>query len=351
MVAATSTEQSWPFDNQLIDENAWEVYFSPLAEDGVFGSPGSRVGQVYADGSGMQVKRRSVSGWVHGWYFTDTAEKPIPIDPNPSTFPRTDRIVERRNLVTNATWTDVVKGTAAVGAPAPALTQTPGGIWEIGLGRVLVDPGAGVAGNNVQVIDANKVSDDRQFQSLRMWRVTNRSQLPITGVPLWQRAVDAVGNEWRFTGTQWLQVAAANDVPPTTWLGGVYHGGLARNLVLNTSASGGWYKIENGTVTGATSLKIADSSAAALVTGDWLPLLPVTPKPLAFVPLGTFTYQPGNDSNYWETGTLAYRSSVSPGQSYTLSGDRPYASNTSGVFHAPPHPGDVYAYKFTYQAA
>lgn len=216
MVDAQVSEQSWPFDNQLVDENAWEAYFSPLAEDGVFGSPGSTVGQVYADGSGMLVKRRPVSGWIHGWYFRDASEKVLPIDPNPASTIRYDLIVERRNLVTNQTWTDVLKGTA--GSPnAPAVTQVAGSVWEIPLGRVQVDPGVGVAGKPVQVINSNKITDARPFQGTRLWRVTSLSQLPVTAVPLWQEAVDFTGAKVRWDGKAWVDPLATQTATISMW--------------------------------------------------------------------------------------------------------------------------------------
>jgi hypothetical protein len=197
-------DESWPFSTGNTGENEWEQIFAPVMEDGVIGSPGSNVAQVYADGSGMQVKRRAGKAWIHGgWGWRNLQETVILVAVNSSTNPRVDRIVLRRSLSGDTTTTEIKQGTAAASPVAPGLTQTEGGVWEISLAQVRVPGGAGTAGNAIQTLASTTVTDDRPWRSLRTWVVTNQSQLPASGAPLWQPAVDATGTRYRWNGTSW----------------------------------------------------------------------------------------------------------------------------------------------------
>jgi hypothetical protein len=192
-------EEWLPFNGQIVNQDGWELYHAPLQENGVYGDPGGPVGQVYADSSGLQVKRRAGSAWVHGSWWRDTAEKLVPIAANGASQPRIDRIVLRRNNTTKNVTTVVIPGTAQVNPTAPPLTQAVGGTWDVPLAQVYVDPGAVSIANG-------KVTDERTYVGLRLWRPSALSLLPTTGVAPWQEAVLPDGSKYRWTGSAWTNV-------------------------------------------------------------------------------------------------------------------------------------------------
>lgn len=340
-------DEGWPFSTgRATGEVEWEQLQRTLSDDGVIGSPGSQVAQVYGDGSGMQVKRRAGEAWFRGGYWRNLQETVIPIDPNSSTTQsRIDRIVLRLDWGSDSITTEKKVGTAAAVPTPPALTQTPGVLWELPLAQVTVGPGVGVAGSGkAQTIAASAVtSDDRTWRSLRLWVVTNLTQLPKTGVPLWQEAVDASGAKVRWDGNAWRQLATGGDIYVASYTPQVFHTGLNRNIAVNAPASGGWYQVDNGKVFGQMVFASAESST---VTGDWHPVMPVAGRSLALAPLGTFMFNPVSDANYYEAGSLIFRVG-DPTHASTYSANRNYASGTQGVFHAAPKQGDVMSWSFT----
>lgn len=222
-------EESLPFNGEIVNQDGWELYHAPLQEDGLYGSPGGPVGQVYADSSGMQVKRRAGSGWVHGTWWRDTAEKLVAIGANGSSQPRIDRVVLRRDDTAKNVTTTVITGTAAATPVAPALTQSVGGTWDVPLAQVYVDPGAVSIANG-------KVTDERTFNGLRLWRPSALSLLPTSGVPLWQEAVLSDGSKYRWNGSAW----AVLSTPPAAYSVGMSQ---TNGITMNAGASSATFSL------------------------------------------------------------------------------------------------------------
>jgi hypothetical protein len=156
-VAAT-LDSYGPYDagpGANITEDTWRSIMRNILPSGVLpGAPDNRF-QTYADSTGMQVKVMTGSVWIEGQWGGSTSEKVLPIAAAHATLGRRDLIVARNRFVDNLIELDVVTGTPASTPvyPGPASNTS---IWEIPIGRVVVDPA-------VTTIAAAKVSDFRQF--------------------------------------------------------------------------------------------------------------------------------------------------------------------------------------------
>jgi hypothetical protein len=313
-------DEAWPFDTGATGENEWEQLWGPIMEDGVVGSPGSNVAQVYADGSGMQVKRRAGKAWLHGGYvWRNLTETVILVAVNSSSNPRVDRIVLRRSLTANTVTTEIKQGIPATSPLPPALTQTEGGVWELSLAQVRVPGGAGTTGNAIQTLASTTVTDDRPWRSLRTWVVTNQSQLPATGVPLWQPAVDAFGTRYRWNGTAWVgtyplqtsTVQLLQDVTPVAVVAGtnairyqIVDGWVMADADLQVSALGPTAGGRVQVVLPA-ALPIRAPNTAASPKGQWTGLLKASGSTATFGPQGVVV-PAGID-----TQTIAFRMPIS----------------------------------------
>lgn len=100
------------------------------------------------------------SALVNGWLYKNSATVTLPIGANASGNPRIDTVVLRVDVVAQTVRLVVKQGTPA-GSPArPALTQTPGGTWEIPLADIAVANGFST------ITDSNISQRQRSVQSL-----------------------------------------------------------------------------------------------------------------------------------------------------------------------------------------
>ena len=202
-------ETSWPFDSPPdqtsgfapVYEDNWSLMAKRWHDDGVIADQGGPNLQVYGDSSAMQVKVRAGEAQVQGFHYRSDTEKFIQIPTNTGGAPRLDRIVLRVNRAANKITTERLPGT--VGGTAPTLTKTTTGVYEVSLAVVTVAAGAGVAGNVVQSIAADRVTDERMFHGLRLWRPASLAALPAQGAYIWQEAVLPDGSEYRWNGSAW----------------------------------------------------------------------------------------------------------------------------------------------------
>lgn len=139
-----------------VTENYWSRMASQWLASGVVYNVGDRL-QVYADATGMQVKIRPGAAWIRGHYFESDAQEILAIPASHPTLPRIDRIIIRLNWANNTIDFAVLQGVPATNPTPPSLTQS-SSIWEIALAQVLVSPA-------VSTIEANKITDERQFVS------------------------------------------------------------------------------------------------------------------------------------------------------------------------------------------
>ena len=233
---------SFPFDGPVDDdgnspalpEDGWESVFSPLHEDGCLDYTGTGLteGQVYADGSGMLVKRRPAptGAMVKGHRWRDPQPDSWVVDPGDAQ-PRIDRVVLRLDPAGNRLGLVYRKGTPAANDLKPVdLVRVPGGIWDLPWAQIRVEAGAGTNGNAIQSITAGKVTDEKLYRSMRILQVTTLNFLTTyygagSGVGYGQLAeVGENGHTYRWSGASWeLYVRRGADliVPPTDWIMGV----------------------------------------------------------------------------------------------------------------------------------
>lgn len=335
-------KRALPFDGMDLSEGDWEAYFSPVAEDGWIGSPGGPVGQLYADSSGKHSKMRAGSAWVHGFLYEWDVERLLPHANNTSAQPRIDRVVLRRDMITNGIAPVVKEGNPSSTPQPPALDQTLAGIWEIHIGQVRIESGFGTTGP--LTIAPNKVADERRFTGMRIWPATLLGDLPASA-PLWQEAVLASGAKYRFNGSGWVQVASPMDAAPTGWIGAVQSDALTRALAVQGNNSAGRYQITNGVVTGSVAVASADVKRDS--GGSLRPQLPVPALSVQDSPVGTWYYA-GMDGSY-QTGILI-NNNASPQYPIAVSGYRP-GLPTGGPMVTLLSVGDRFSWSFNYLAA
>lgn len=197
-------QTSWPFAGVDATETMYSRLLRHLlsyGRSGVNGVPGDNNLRVIADSSGMQVKVR-VSGGnsqaiVRGHMYNSTAEETLSIAPSTSN-PRIDSVVLTLDPAVDSIVLAVVTGTPAVTPSAPALTQTDTAIFQMKLADVLVAA-------NVTTIDANAVTDRRQFIE-NVWTTNTRPSANLGAAGF----NTTTGRMEVYNGTAWV------DVQPST---------------------------------------------------------------------------------------------------------------------------------------
>ena len=111
--------------------------------------------EVYGDNSGLQVKVKSGTAWIEGYYVSSSAEEIVTLATADATNPRIDRIILRLDRNANTISLTKLTGTPAASPSAPALTQNTL-LWEISLAQVVV------AATDT-LIAAGDVTDERTY--------------------------------------------------------------------------------------------------------------------------------------------------------------------------------------------
>ncbi len=151
-------ETSGIWDNASFAQAQWAL-MTQFWGNGVYGGPADTQLKPFGDLSGMNVKVPAGMASVSGQWYQNDSQLTVAVTPNNDTVnPRIDLIVLRRVVGSKTTNAICVAGTAATPAVAPTLTDQ-----DVLLARVDVGPGVGHAGNPVQGIAANKVTDKREF--------------------------------------------------------------------------------------------------------------------------------------------------------------------------------------------
>lgn len=106
----------------------------------------------------MGIKVAIGKAWIQGYYYDNSASKPLTIDAAHITYDRIDRIVARLDVSDSvrSITTQVLKGTPAGSPVAPTLTTdfSVSGIYELSLAQILVTAGA-------TTITTAKITDER----------------------------------------------------------------------------------------------------------------------------------------------------------------------------------------------
>lgn len=154
----------FPFDSgagATVIESQWAEMARLWLFTGVYNSNGVRPNvdlnlfEVYADNSGLQVKVKSGTAWIEGFYVKSDAEEIVALSTADASNPRLDRIILRLDRGANTITLTKLTGTPAGSPSAPALTQN-SSIWEISLAQVYV------AATDT-LIAAGDVTDEREY--------------------------------------------------------------------------------------------------------------------------------------------------------------------------------------------
>ena len=151
----------FPFDGVNVFEAQWSEMARLWLSTGVLNTGRSNVDlnkfEVYGDNSGLQVKVKSGTAWIEGFYVKSDAEEIVTLNTADATNPRIDRIILKLDRGANTITLTKLTGTPAGSPSAPALTQN-STIWEISLAQVYV------AATDT-LIAAGDVTDERTYTS------------------------------------------------------------------------------------------------------------------------------------------------------------------------------------------
>jgi hypothetical protein len=164
------TWTAYPFDGQTTTEDDYTKFLAEVVDSGVVDGIGGAALEASANATGMTVTLAPGMAIVRGHVANSDTPHAVTIA-GAAALPRIDRIVLRLDSGANAITPAVVQGTP--GGPAPVLTQSTTGIYELPIARVTV-PADAVA------IAAADVADDRRFTSGRVgvWTNTTRPAAP-----------------------------------------------------------------------------------------------------------------------------------------------------------------------------
>lgn len=168
-------QNSWPFENIDTTETQYSLLFSEFQDSGVAGdnSNASTIGVTVAGGMVLTVS----DGFsvIRGFAYQNTADLSLTVEAADSQ-PRIDTVVLRLDPSTNSIVAAIKKGTPAASPSAPALTQTPDGIYELPLANILVPA-------SVIALDPGNLTDRRQFlgSHVGLWFTASRPSSPDKG--------------------------------------------------------------------------------------------------------------------------------------------------------------------------
>lgn len=161
--------------------------------------------QVYGNSSGMQVLMRAGSALSRGAMYTNSADVTLTVAAS-TTSPRIDRVVlrnDRGHAGGGQIYPFVITGTPASSPIPPAITQTPGGVWDITLAQVVVPASA-------SGITPGNVSDERQYLPLRIPVANSGINPPPVDGSRGRFYYDVVSADLLVTnGSRWIAVSAA----------------------------------------------------------------------------------------------------------------------------------------------
>lgn len=149
----------FPFDGVNVFEAQWELMARLWLSTGVMNTGRSNIDlnkfEAFGDNSGLQVKVKSGTAWIEGFYVSSSAEEIVTLSTADATNPRIDRIILKLDRGANTITLTKLTGTPAGSPTAPSLTQN-STIWEISLAQVYVAA-------TVTLIAAEDVTDERPY--------------------------------------------------------------------------------------------------------------------------------------------------------------------------------------------
>lgn len=152
----------YPFDagaGANVTEAQWMKMMRGLTATGVFRTGRAQIDlnlfEVYGDSSGMQVKVKSGSAFIEGFFVESSAEEIVTIATADPSNARKDLVILKLDRSANTITLTKLTGTPAASPAVPTPTQNDT-TWELPLAVVTVDALA-------STIAAGKVADGREF--------------------------------------------------------------------------------------------------------------------------------------------------------------------------------------------
>jgi hypothetical protein len=146
--------------DRVYNSQAWAEVVKGLIGNGVARASGAGINELKVTETGPATQGVLVAlgaAFVEGRYFEVYAgPETLPVTAAHATLGRIDRVVVRIDPANRNASLAVVAGIAAGSPAAPALTQVPGGVWEVSLAQLSI-PAA-----SVSVINA-RITDERTF--------------------------------------------------------------------------------------------------------------------------------------------------------------------------------------------
>ncbi|CAB4152360.1 hypothetical protein UFOVP609_5 [uncultured Caudovirales phage] len=167
---------SFPFENVDTSETQYSALFSYFQDNAIAGDPVTAGTLDVQLTTGLGVKVTSGFAIIRGFAYQNTSDVALTLD-TANAQPRIDTVILRLDPSVNSIVAAVKKGTAAASPSAPALTQTPGGIWEMPLDDILVPASA------TSLSPGNIIADRRMFlgSQVGVWWNESRPTAPAEG--------------------------------------------------------------------------------------------------------------------------------------------------------------------------
>lgn len=159
--------------------------------------------EVYADNSGLQVKVKSGTAWIEGFYVSSSAEEIVTLATADATNPRIDRIILRLDRSANSISITRLTGTPAGSPVAPTLTQNTS-VWEMSLAKVTV------AATDT-LIAAGDVTDERSFVLDWMYKASFFRPTSKNAAAVEQTLTDAATIAWNMDDGSAAKVTLGNN--------------------------------------------------------------------------------------------------------------------------------------------
>lgn len=240
-------ENSWPFENIDTTETQYSLLFSEFQDNGVAGDNSNPASIAVSVAAGMVLTVSDGFAVIRGFAYQNTADLSLTVDAADAQ-PRIDTVVLRLDPSVNSIVAAIKKGTAAASPSAPALTQTPDGIYELPLANILVPA-------SVIALDPGNLTDRRQFlgSHVGLWFTASRPSSPDKG---------RFGYNLTTGKLEWYDGSAWSNVLPLELSGSQFTDGSITNAKLATKP--GTYP--DALTTASTSLSLtANTYAGGLI--------------------------------------------------------------------------------------
>jgi hypothetical protein len=245
-------QTSFPFEDIDTSETQYSALFSEFQDNAVAGDAAAG-GLEVTTTSGLGLNVAAGFAIVRGFAYQNTSNEALTLG-TASSQPRIDTVVLRLDPSANSILLAIKAGTPGASPTAPALTQTPGAVWEMALADVLVPALA---------------------TSLAPSNLTSRTQYLGTRIGLWDNNSrptsqkkgqigynESLGKyEW-WTGSAWnTSLPIAIDIAAGSITNGMLAGSIADDKLVTQPG-----RYRSITTDATTSISVGQTSAGRLIT-------------------------------------------------------------------------------------